>query len=379
MSNRLSIAVVLPPTLEGGELTHVSEMIPRLSQKGHRVVLITPAKYRDAFDVDAATVYRPSRFPTRNYGFSPAAMPGVLATLRRSDIDVVHIHAYPHFLADFLTIARPLYGKPVVITFHGSFHQATTSVIRCLKKIHNVCLLRFKRHVDKFVAVSHAERDEVIRRGIPADKLEVSYNGVSTRYARLERARRSGSDNRRVLYLGRLTRSKNPELLARALARVVEEDKNVRLIYAGADWGERSNLEKVVEKLRLTEYVRFAGEVSEQQKEDLLASCDVFVHPSLQDIFSIAILEASLAGLPVIAFDIGGMSRMIVDGQTGILVNPPNEEGLASAILDIIGDEGLARKMGEAGREYVQSNFSWDKMVDELESVYQEVVAAGRD
>lgn len=370
-AKKLKIGIV-SPVVEGGIRTHLREIIPRLRARGHKVVLITSTKYEAVVEVDTVKTYNSWRLPTALYGFMPVAMYDVLKVVK--GCDVIHIHGYPHFLADYLTITRLFHKRPLVLTFHGSFHQFTSPALRYLKKLHNVVMLRFVGLVDRFIAVSEAEKSEVTRQGIPRSKVEMVYNGISSRYTELEKVKQKESGDRKILYLGRLTNSKNIELLVKAMPYVKERERDAKLILAGADWGARKNLENLASTLGVETSVTFRGEVTEEQKMDLFASCDIFVHPSLQDIFSLSILEASTAGLPVIAFKVGGNSEMIIHGQTGMLVDDLSSEALSAAIINVLCDKELAQRMGEKAREFTLSKFSWEETISRLERIYYDVI-----
>ena len=242
-----------------------------------------------------------------------------------------------------------------------------------LKKLHNLLMLRFAGLVDRFVAVSQAEKNEVAKRGVSKSRIETVYNGISSRFAEVERTKRREPGEKKVLYLGRLTNSKNPDLLIEAMPYVMNGIGNVKLIMAGADWGMQKRLENLALRLGVETAVEFKGEITEEQKMKILTSCDIFAFTSVQDVFSLSVLEASAAGLPVVAFNTGGNSEMVLDGETGILVNDLTAEALSDALVKILSNEESAEKMGQKGREYVLSKFSWDEMVSRLEKIYYDL------
>ena len=367
----LKIGIISTPLAEGGVATHLKGVISRLRERGHTVTFVTTNKYAGIIKADIVKTYSYLPFPTKLYGFMPSAIWGIFRVLR--DCDIVNIYGYPNFLTDYLTITRPFHKKPLVITLAGSFHQFTSSNIYFLKRMHNACMLKFQRFVDKFIAVSQAEKNEVIKRGVAEGKVRIVYSAVSDKYLKITGENRRTIE-KRILYLGRLTSSKNPELLVEAIEQVVRRNNNVKLILAGPDFGERRNLEALVSKLGIRKHVEFSGWVSEEKKLELFDSCHVFIHPSLQDILALTVLEASMAGLPTIAFNVGGNSEMIVNGQTGVLVDHLSPEALSDAILEILNSGDLADKMGKQAREYVSSKFLWERVVTELEEVYYEAV-----
>ncbi len=375
-SGGLNIAIISSPILEGGTATHLKELVPRLRQMGHKVLLVTEMGYGQAVSADLVRVYKSWRFPVAQYGFMPSAIGNILGLVKGCDL--IHVHGYTHFLADYLTATRPLHGRPLVFTLHGSLHQFPSLRVRALKALHNLVMLRLAGFIDRFIAVSEAEKAELIRRGLPEGKIEVIYNGVSGCHPNPGSDRRGGSNGKRVLFLGRLTATKNPALLIKAISHARKQYPDIRLVLAGADWGERRNLHALASSLGIDNSVEFVGEVAEEDKAGLFASCDVFVHPSLQDIFSICILEAAIAGLPTVAFNVGGNSEMIEDGKTGILVGRPTPEALSDGILRLLNDSKLAREMGEAACSHIVSKFSWEQAADRLEKVYRQVSRRGR-
>jgi glycosyltransferase involved in cell wall biosynthesis len=367
---QLTIGMILPLAVEGGIKTHLLEIIPRLRAKGHKITLVVNSNYKDIVEVDNICTYNPQRFARSIFSLTPAVLHDILQAIKACDL--LHIHAYPHFLADYLTITRNYHHKPLVLTFHGSFHQFTDLKTLYLKKVHNLFMLRFAQNIEKFIAVSQAEKNQVIKRGIPGGKVEVIYNGVSDSHVQIQSLQKKESGKKTIIYLGRLANSKNLELLVNAMPYVLKKINNAKLIIAGADWGALNTLKKLASRLGVTSAIGFAGEVRDEQKIDFLVSGDIFVHPSLQDIFSISILEANAAGLPVVAFDTGGNPEMIQDGKTGILVKSFTAEALADSIIKLLVNSKLAEKMGQDSREYTIDKFSWGKTVDRLEILYND-------
>jgi len=155
---------------------------------------------------------------------------------------------------------------------------------------------------------------------------------------------------------------------------ILNELTQVKLVMAGPDWGRRRNLERLALHLGVDSAVEFTGELSEEQKLKYLVSCDVFVHPSLQDVFSLSILEASAMSLPVVAFDTGGNPEMVLNGQTGILVKSHTTKALAEAIIKILVEPCVAKEMGQKARDYTLKLFSLENIVNELEQIYNSVL-----
>ena len=122
--------------------------------------------------------------------------------------------------------------------------------------------------------------------------------------------------------------------------------------------------------------VRFVG--SRTDVPDLLRAADLFVHPSREEGFSNAILEAMAAGLPVVACDVGGNPEAVVDGETGRLVPPRDPERLAGAMAELISDVSKRKIFGYAGIRRAAEQFSLDRMVEEMGSLYESLARGER-
>src|SRR5208337_3360240 len=105
---------------------------------------------------------------------------------------------------------------------------------------------------------------------------------------------------------------------------------------------------------------------------------DIFVLPSVQEGQGIVLLEAQASALPVVAFNIGGVTEAVRNGETGLLAERGSTDGLADALLKLLGDAALRRKMGDNGRKFVMENFTWDLCADRMLKVYYEALGQKR-
>jgi len=169
---------------------------------------------------------------------------------------------------------------------------------------------------------------------------------------------------------------KGHEELVEAAARIVPTFPNIIFLLVGRDSGTLEAIKMRVRKRGIEGSVRFVG--SRTDVPDLLRASDLFVHPSREEGFSNAILEAMAAGLPVVACDVGGNPEVIVDGETGRLAPPRDPERFADAMVELIADESKRKIFGEAGLRRAAERFSLDRMVGEMESLYESLARGGR-
>jgi phosphatidylinositol alpha-1,6-mannosyltransferase len=138
----------------------------------------------------------------------------------------------------------------------------------------------------------------------------------------------------------------------------------------------------MVQGLGLENQVIFAGFVSENQLPAIYTSCDIYVMTSreipgrldLVEGFGISFLEAGASGLPVVAGDSGGVSDAVQHRKTGLLVNPDNPEDIASAIKLLLTDDSLARRYGNEGRRWTETQMSWEQVARRLVSAMQRMM-----
>jgi len=176
-----------------------------------------------------------------------------------------------------------------------------------------------------------------------------------------------------VLFVGRLAYQKGPDLLLRAIPRVLAKRWDVQFIIAG-DGAMRSQLEAASMGLP----VQFLGYIDDRTHLELLNACDVVVIPSRNEPFGLVLTEAWSAARCVVATDVGGLGENIENFVDGIKV-PPREESIAWGINYVIDDPALMQRLGRAGRMKVLTEFDWDLIVGETLDVYQSVLNRADD
>jgi glycosyltransferase involved in cell wall biosynthesis len=169
-----------------------------------------------------------------------------------------------------------------------------------------------------------------------------------------------------------------PEYLIRAMEMIVRQYPQTRLLMAGSG-ALRSQLEKLTQQLDLTRNVSFLGAVDPSQVPELLKNVDIFVMPSIREEFGVAAVEAQAMEIPVVATKVGGVPEVVLDGETGILVEPGNIEQLVHAVFTLIENPALRRQMGERGRRHVLANYRWEDNAALMEKLYQQFLQSSRE
>ncbi len=291
--------------------------------------------------------------------------------IRREAPDLVHGLLFSAYILG--TFAARLAGVPVVVAGRRSLGYFKSG------KPHYLLLERLaNRMTDLVIANSEAVRQDVLRtERLPAEKVIVIHNGLDQEQFAVPRdgdLRRSlGLQNRAPIVgvVANFIHYKGHRYFLPAWAEVVKQFPAAAALLVG-DGPLRAECEAQATALGLTQSVYFLG--TRRDVPALLALMDVVVHPSLQEGFSNAILEAMAAGKPVVAANVGGNPEAVVHGETGLLVPPGDSAALADAMLSLLRRPEEAARFGEAARRRVAQQFLLSATVPRYEAVYDRLV-----
>jgi len=386
------LATRFPPG-PGGVEQHVAEIAPRLHARGHRVDVYTSDLYREfpAMERLPPTVPREERFPWGTVHRLPVwSLPGELhytffrrlrSTLVRDRPEIVHAHTFGTNQVAVAHQHHRRYGTPFVLTAH--FHPIWSIEGGWLRqRIRGFYDRRIAagvlRDAARIIVQTHEEERLLRALDLPLPRLEVvppGYRPLPSPPAGggsfAERFRVPGPY---LLFVGRLASNKGLLDLAQAFATLAASDAAAQLVVVGEDGGQRANLEAKVRELGVAGRVHLLGHVDD---EALLAAAyrdaRLTVLPSEYEAFGLVLLESLAAGTPVVASRVGGIPEVVDDGKAGLLVPPKSPSALAEAIGRLWTDPGLARRLGEYGRDQVVPRFRWDALADRLDALYREV------
>jgi glycosyltransferase involved in cell wall biosynthesis len=215
------------------------------------------------------------------------------------------------------------------------------------------------------------------RGGLPIDKIRVIPNGVDARaFAEAEPAdlRQFGipPGSRTLLFVGRLDPQKGPFVLMAAARELLPRHSDLHLLLVG-DGPLAENLRKWVAMETFSDRIHFAGRRTDVPS--LMRAANLFVLPSLWEGLPNVVLEAMAAGVPVVASRVEGISDLLTDDRTGLVVPPNSAPDLIAAIGRILADPQHAHQMGHSAQQYVRTEFAWDGIVEKYVSVYGQFLA----
>ncbi len=176
-----------------------------------------------------------------------------------------------------------------------------------------------------------------------------------------------------VLFVGSLIPRKGLPSLVEAAKQVVKTQPSTRFVIVG-DGPLKTQLTGSLAAANLTGNFTFKSGLTEEELAAMYGCADVFVLPSIQEGQGIVLLEASASEKPVVAFNIGGVNEVVINGETGLLASRGSVDELTEALQKLLGDADLRRRMGSAGRRFVVENFTWDVCAQKMLEVYREAL-----
>ncbi|MEK0337809.1 MAG: glycosyltransferase, partial [Nitrosopumilus sp.] len=173
--------------------------------------------------------------------------------------------------------------------------------------------------------------------------------------------------------VARLSIEKGHLVFLKAAKKIINDFYHAHFLIVG-DGKERKKLEEITQELEIQSNVHFLGIRSDIPQIISLFDVAVLTSNPVVETFSNAILEYMAASKPVVATNVGSTSELVIDGETGFLIPFNDSDTLANAILRLLKDGGLAKKMGEVGREKIKERFTVQKMIAKYESLFADLV-----
>jgi glycosyltransferase involved in cell wall biosynthesis len=274
--------------------------------------------------------------------------PAIERVLAEYDFDLIDAHYfYPDGVAAILLGRR--FGKPVVITARGTDVNLIPRY-----RLPRLMIREAARQAAGIIAVARALKEDLVRVGVPAERIEVLRNGVDLQLFRpieREAARRKlGIHRTTLLSVGHLIPRKGHDLVIQALQRLPEAD----LLVIG-DGPEREALRALATGLGVRDRVRFANAVAQEELRNYYGAADALVLASSREGWANVLLESMACGTPVVASNIGGTPEVVSSPEAGVLMTERTPEGVALAVQRLF----VRRPDPAATRRYAE-RFSWD-------------------
>ncbi len=382
----MRICHVITRLIIGGAQENTLLSCEGLASRGHEVTLVSGVETGpegslwDDAEKSAVTLVRLHSLVRNPKPRSDLRCVRELTTLfREKQFDVVHTHSSKAGILARLAARRA--KIPVVVhTIHGmSFNRTQSPAARWF---YRAMERRAARWTHAFVCVADAMTDQAVAAGLaPRERFTTVYSGMRTEaYAPDAKRRTAIRDEwgvpRDAVVVGtvaRLFRNKGYEDLINAMLPAVANAPSIRFVWVG-DGPHRDRYVEQVRKLGLADNLHLTGLVSPHEVPALIAGFDILAHASRWEGLPRALVQGLLMEVPGIAYDIDGAPEVIEDGATGRIVPLGDTASLAGAIVALARSAESRRAMGEEGRRRCLTQFAAEKMVDDLECLYKQLL-----
>ena len=368
----------------GGVENVTYNLAVQMAKRGHNIYVFTSSidSKESVEEYENTTIYRYKKSFT--IGSAPISIDILYKPLKLGlDLDIIHAHAGnpPAPIAAYRYANKK--KKPFVVTYHGDGQWIWGDFIKRMSVYfyQKYLLDKILARADVIISPSEYFIDESRVLGKYRDKIIVIPNGVNVDefdfgHSKKECRERLALplDDEIILFLGTLSPHKGPDVLLRAMPKIIKEVPDAKLVFVGSG-GMREELERLSKKLGIEKNVKFVGFVEERMKPFYYKAADVFCLPSVMkhESFGIVNLEAMACGVPIVASKIGGVPDVVKDGKNGLLIPPRNSEALADAIIYLLENYDIRKKMGKNGRKKVE-DYSWERIAEETGKVYLSLI-----
>lgn len=341
----------------GGAEVHVHEIFRRLAARGAAVTQLStscPDAPPQEF-LDGVSIRRLGRLRL----YYPAVAWTCARETRQGRYDVVVecLNKVPFYsplysAVPVLAICHHLFGEVAFQQVSWPIAAAVYGAEKLIPPLYRRCPI---------VAISDSSRDDLIARGLHADRVSVSHCGVDHPKIDIDVDTPRPC---RVAYLGRLEAYKNIDVMLRAMALLADRLPHAEILVIGRGRA-RAALERLARELGLSDRTRFTGFVTDAERDEMLSRTRVCVSPSEKEGWGLTVIESNATGTPVVATDAPGLRDSVRQGETGFLVKPRSVEGFAERIGQLLEDDALATRMSHAALRW-SKQFDWDLAATEM-------------
>jgi glycosyltransferase involved in cell wall biosynthesis len=350
------------------------ELSARQAEAGHSVDVLTWSRDKECLQIKVPEGFTINTLPGVNVSFPGLPqeypfLPGLPDKLRRLKPDIIHGESHL-FLPTFQAVlqAKKL-NLPSIVTVHGVFVERNGFLNFAQKAYIRTFGSKLFKNADRIVCLTQQDVNAISKLGCPAEKIVLIPNAVDTFLFKPSKERRENL----VVWVGRFVPEKGVKYLVEAAKMIVQSSPDTEFLLIG--YGPlKDRIMKLALHNGLSERtLKFGGKLTRTEIAGLLSIASVFVIPSLSEGMPIALMEAMASGAPVVGSDIPGVSNLVEEGVTGLLVSPRDPVSLASAISELLNDSKKSRSMGNAARNTIVQAYSWSHIMGKMDKLYQEV------
>ncbi len=368
----------------GGTVDLLYKLSRALAQRGHKVVIYTSDFKLDQEYINSlrgVKVYAFHSWLSLARGY---LTPGMIteAKGKLKDFDIIHLHCFRSFQNIVIHHYARKYGVPYVLDTHGSLPRmhGKRNFKWLLKWLFDVAFgHRLLRDASKVIAETEVGVNEYKEFGVNQGKIVLIPPPFPIEeFSQLPppglfRGKFNIEDKRIIMFLGRIHWIKGLDFLVESFSKFAQSRSDVILVIVGNDDGYKPNLERLIDRLSLSDRVLFTGFLGGDEKLSALVDADVVVQTSRYEQGAWVPFEAILCNTPIIVSSNSGAGEDVKKADAGYLVEYGNKLDLRDKIQYVLDNPSEAQNKAQKAKEYIRSNLSLDKEIEKYEQLYKEV------
>jgi glycosyltransferase involved in cell wall biosynthesis len=350
----------------------------RIKESGHNVAVLAGSGEEEPglsikLERKAINLYKVPYVDAVNFSNLTRSVLVLAEIIRMENIDLIHANGIIHMLLAFFASKSSHRKVKIAVTLHTTLHGTPFETLAYVvfAGLMNIC-------ADIVIPVARVVGVNLRRFGM-VKKMVTVHNGIDLEsfqqimrthgHMRLDLLDGPRDSIVTIGYFANLIPRKGHVYLLQAVSSMLKQNRKVRLILTG-EGPLKEKLEVLSERLGIGENIIFTGKIRYQQLYQLLNFIDIYVFPSLSELFPFAILEAMAAAKPIVATNVGGISEAIKNEENGLLVPPKDARKLAEAIKSLIDNPQRALAIGNEARETIKKFFNMDRIARRLVECY---------
>jgi glycosyltransferase involved in cell wall biosynthesis len=402
----LFLSEEFPPENTGGSGVVAYNLAREFNSVGHDIfVIVRTGKKSEEGEVNFSGLkvfriyssYHP-RWQSWFGLYNPLMISKIKKIIKKIKPDVIHVHNVHYYFSYYSLKLAKKHSRAVFLTVHDimpiNFGKLLPKTDKYIYKIsiaeqfrsagkrynpfRNLLIRHYLKYVGKIFAVSDSLKDILEINGIK--NVETIYNGINVDGWRIDKEKVDKfkeeynlKEKMVIIFSARLIEAKGGDQLIQALALVNNNFPDFILLVVGKEWAYTEKIKKMSQNLNIDEKITFAGYLKEDKLKLAYNAADISVFPSLCfEGFGMGNLEAMACKKPTVSSFFGGPSEVVVDGETGYLINPNNIKLMSEKILDLLKNPEKVKKFGEAGYQRAKKIFSLQKQSQKTLEYYYE-------
>lgn len=304
---------------------------------------------------------------------------GLIPHLMKNEYDIIHVHsiqAIPSLISAMLKKKAKL-----IVTPHGISPDDKRFLVKVVWGVYKPFSKFICERADKIIVLGSKEKRKIIHLfDIDESKIEVIPNGIELEkepsiHSIHNFKSRYGLENfHTILFVGRTSPTKNPEILIKAFKIVHNKLNDAKLIFVGPiSDSYKSKLIVLANELKIDKFVVITDEINREDVLSAYSCADIFISMGGWEGLPTTMLEAMSFGLPCIMFNSGGIEDVIKDGETGLMINDLNSEEIAEKIRTLLKDHDLREEIGQSSKKEIWENYRWESCFEKIYGIYRKV------